>query len=368
LYGGGAISYSINNPFNAVSPSIDPILRSEVPLDNDLFPAQVYGGPIGNNVGTFLVAYSGFYIGNSSYFFIVALEDPLTSPSFSWNNVVDLGEIDQEQSVSSTPPNAPQIGLATNVLGTYSTFVTGVAWRDNSLWVTAQVVPFVGPNAGQTTAVWFQINTDTVNKKFTLVDSGEIGGEDLGAGTFTFFPFVAVNSRGVAAFGFAASGPLIHPGAYVVGRNPNDPKGTVSRSFVVKEGIDVYNGTKWGIQSSIALDPADDSFWVYNEFAGTHFLHTDSTGVTLEGAWGTAWRRFRSTDCTDGAGTFYVTALKANKDCKWLSGATGVRGQPNYKRILCQPLAAYSASRLLCAKTCGICVGNPPSPPKPPNP
>ena len=46
------------------------------------------------------------------------------------------------------------------------------------------------------------------------VDQGKIGGEEIAAGTFTFFPTVAVDRVGNLAVGFAASGPGIYPGAY----------------------------------------------------------------------------------------------------------------------------------------------------------
>ena len=41
-----------------------------------------------------------------------------------------------------------------------------------------------------------------------IVGLGNIGGEDIAVGTYTFFPSVAVDSLGNMAVGFAASGPV----------------------------------------------------------------------------------------------------------------------------------------------------------------
>ena len=73
------------------------------------------------------------------------------------------------------------------------------------MWATTTIIPVDGTNANQRTAYWVKINTKTL----LVEDEGEIGGEDIAPGAFTFYPSVAVTSRGVAAFGFAASSPLI---------------------------------------------------------------------------------------------------------------------------------------------------------------
>jgi hypothetical protein len=290
LYTDGKLSYSSHDPFQELSnpSSIPSDIRNGYYINEvNLIAPHVREGPIGNNIGTFLVAYDALSIGNTSYLLIETVKNPLSSPTFT-GYIVELGEINQ--ALDDVPLNAPQLGSVAD-LNTFSCSAFSAAWQDNVLWVTTQVVPFVGPNADQTTALWVKIKTDTIHNTFTLLDLGEIGGEDLGVGTFTFYASVAVNSQGVAAFGFGASGPLIHPGAYVVGRSPGDPKGTVSRSFVVKKGIDTFNLTYWlQYSDGIAVDPVDDSFWAYNEYAAKRDNLTNST--LYAGAWGTAWRRF----------------------------------------------------------------------------
>ena len=160
--------------------------------------------------------------------------------------------------------------------------------------MTTTILPNSGPDTGETTAHWFELNTTAAPVGLiTLADQGNIGGEDIAANTTTFFPSVAVNSQGTAKFGFSASAPTIFAGAFVTGREAGDPPGTVQASMTVHAGEDFYVRTfggpenRWGDYSGISLDPTDDNvFWVFNQFA-------DDRGTILppgeDGRWGTAW-------------------------------------------------------------------------------
>ena len=65
--------------------------------------------------------------------------------------------------------------------------------------------------------------------------SGYIHGEDIGAGTYTFFPSVNVNPDGLAAFGFSAFSSGIFASAYAAIRDDDvkDPSGTVRPATLV---------------------------------------------------------------------------------------------------------------------------------------
>ena len=112
-------------------------------------------------------------------------------------------------------------------------------WRDDGLWMVAEINPLAGPDAGQTTAHWWRLDT-TVPATIAVDQQGNIGGEDLAPGTFTYFPAVAVNRDGDAKFGFSASAPAMFAGVFVAGRQVNDPPGTVQPSETVHAGEDFY--------------------------------------------------------------------------------------------------------------------------------
>jgi hypothetical protein len=94
-----------------------------------------------------------------------------------------------------------------------------------------------------------------------------------------------VNSKGIVAYGYAASSPTSFVGAYA-------SIGTSEQSYTVKSGLDPYVRTLsgangWGGYSGISVDPMDDSFWVFNQYADT----AGTSDVGGFGRWGTAWGR-----------------------------------------------------------------------------
>ena len=160
--------------------------------------------------------------------------------------------------------------------------------------MTTTVVPPTGPDAGQATAHWIEVDT-TTPASLALADNGNVGGEDIAAGTHTFFPSIAVNNNDSVGIGFAASGPNIYPGAYYTGRCADAAAGTVQASEVLAAGVDWYvrkfggSRNRWGDYSGICVDPIDDTtFWVFNEYALTR-----GTAISGEdGRWGTRWENF----------------------------------------------------------------------------
>lgn len=277
FYGGGAVGWNVYNPYAGSG------------IAATTMPAQVFGASgVGGNVGTFLVSYSGLSGGGIESVQVVRVDNPLGTPSFT-QQYVSVGDI---ENTAAAFPSAPQSGSA-NLINTNDRRALHAVWRDNALWMTATVLPPSGADAGQATAHWFKFNavgTDPI----TLADQGNIGGEDVVAGTYTFFPSVAVNAAGDAMFGFAGSAATIFAGAYAAGRQAGDAAGTVQPTTTVQAGLDYYIRTfgtgrnRWGDYSGIATDPTDYRFfWAFNEYA-------DTRGTLIsgeDGRWGTAWAK-----------------------------------------------------------------------------
>jgi hypothetical protein len=275
----------------------DPYVSGGVPTTT--MPAQVYGdggvdGP-GSPVGTFLVSYSGLSDGFTEYVGVITVTDPIGisgGPFFSQEQFVPVGDI--EGPAFPSLPDAPQLGTAA-LIEVNDRRALDAVWRDGSLWLAATILPNLGPDAGETTAHWFHIDTTLGQGLLFLKDQGDIGGEDIAVGTSTFFPSVAVNRDGDAMFGFAASAASIYAGAYVTGRETGDPLTTVQDTEVVKAGEDYYIRTfggprnRWGDYSGISVDPTNDDFvWVFNQFADQRGT---PTGPGEDGRWGTYWMR-----------------------------------------------------------------------------
>ena len=279
FYDNGAATVTVHDP--------NPGDASDVTMQ----PAHMFGTPPGA-LGTILVRYSGLSDGTNEYIYFIRVEDPTGTPTFS-QQFVNVGDIDN---TGAAMPGAPQSGTAETV-NTNDRRALNAVWRNNKLYLTATVVPGSGTDTGQATAHWFKFDTSTLTA-FTLVDQGNVGGEDIAAGAYTFFPSVAVNKRGDMAIGFAASASTIYPGAYYVYRKSSDAAGTVRAAGTIAAGLDYYvrkfggSRNRWGDYTGTSVDPADDlSFWVFNEYAlakGTNLGDASDLG-----RWGTYWGKIQ---------------------------------------------------------------------------
>jgi len=281
FYAGSAASDTIYDPIPASGQNVT------------TQPAHIFdSGPTG--VGTFLVGYSGLSNGVSEFIQVVRVDNPLTTPIFTLQ-FVNIGDIENP---ATGMPNAPQQGTATFV-ETNDRRALHAVWRNNSLWLTTTIVAPLAPDAGQATAYWVELDTTTL-ASISVNDQGSIGGEDLGAGTYTFFPSVAVDPCGNAGFGFAASGPNIYPGAYYTVRYASDTAGTVQSTGTVAAGTDYYfrqfgdTRNRWGDYTGMSLDPANEAtFWAFNEYAMTRGTILISY-PTQDGRWATEYGSFPS--------------------------------------------------------------------------
>lgn len=289
FYDGGPAGVTVHDPYVTAG------------LATTTMPAGIAAASgAGPGVGTYLVSYSGLTDGVLEYVQIVRVDDPLGTPTFTQEF---LPVADLENFIPGALPDAPQLG-SPELIEVNDRRALDAAWNDNALWLTTTYQPFAGPNAGQTTALWFKLDTSAVTGAgapsglITVDQFGEIGGEDIAAGAYTFFPSVAINRYGSAAFGFSASAPSIYAGAFVAARGPHDLAGTVRTPETVAPGLAPYKRyfggprNRWGDYSGISVDPAnDDFFWVYNEFADTPGSPTVGSQGPEDGRWGTSWAR-----------------------------------------------------------------------------
>ncbi|MCU0605519.1 MAG: hypothetical protein MUC33_22995 [Desulfobacterales bacterium] len=285
FFDGGPLSFTLH----------DPSSRAGLPGQSfTMQPAHVFGtSGVANGVGTFLVS-CNWSSGIDELVSVIRVDDPLGAPSFS-NQFVNLGNI---HNASAAFPDAPQAGTA-GLIDAGDRRALHAVWRGHSLYVTHAVNSPSGPNAGQATAHWLEIDTADLNA-ISLVQQGDIGGEDIAPGTHTFYPSIAVDAFGNIGIGFAASAPTLFPGAYYTGRRPTDPTGTVQPAVALAAGVDYYIRTfgttrnRWGDYSGVSVDPSDDAtFWAFNEYAlarGTPISGED-------GRWGTRFGRFSFEAC-----------------------------------------------------------------------
>ena len=278
FYDGGTPTVKKRNPY----------ANAGIPITT--MPAEIQGaGGAGPVVGTFLVSYSGLTDGTNEFIQLIRVRNPLGATTFV-HTFVGVGNI--EDFSQGGLQDAPQKGTGA-LIEVNDRRALDAAWWNNELWMVTTIDPVSGPDAGQTTAHWFRVRTTGTP---TLLDQGNIGGEDIAPNTFTYFPAVAVNNEGHVKFGFSASAPTTFGGAYATGRLHNDPPGTVRESETLRAGRAPYLRTfggprnRWGDYSGISIDPVNNNaVWIYNQFADTR--GTATTDPDENGRWGTAWGR-----------------------------------------------------------------------------
>jgi hypothetical protein len=267
-------------------------------------PAHMYGPPGlgagGLARGTFLVSYSGLTDGVDEYIQIVEVTDPVGAPLLTQQFIL-VGNIDSGVAF----PDAPQSGTV-RLIETNDKRALNAVWRGNSLYLCAQINPVApSPDAGQSTAHWWQVATAVPAPGLTLSDQGNVGAEDLGAATHVYFPTVMVDCEYNMAMGFSASNAGIFVGAYYATRLVGDPPGTIGPTGTLALGVDWYLRTfvcnspanarnRWGDYSGLSICPVDEAtFYVYNEYAGPRGTPTGGPAqcpppaVPEEGRWHT---------------------------------------------------------------------------------
>ncbi len=245
-------------------------------------PAHMFGTPSSSTLGTFLIS-AGWESPPIDFLSVILVDDPLGTITFT-NTFVNLGDLFSTFSF----PDAPQLGTST-LIETNDLRALQAVWRNDTLWVVNCIIPPSGPDAGQVTAHWYKIETVGT---ISLSDQGNIGGETIATGCYTFFPSIAVNSTNDICIGFSASASTIYPGCYYTGRLSSDAAGFTIPPDSVRKGRDFYIRTfgsgrnRWGDYSGTSVDPSDDqTFYVFNEYALTR-----GTPISGEdGRWGTAF-------------------------------------------------------------------------------
>ena len=286
---------------NIAATRYDPYLQSGLPaVLGTLQPAQIYGTAAqAAAVGGFLVNTENV-AGNDELLTTITITTPLASPVFTRRDLI-VGNIDDQNAQFL---NAPQSGTPSRI-DTNGTRALNAVWRNGSLYTVNTVIPPAGPNAGQATVHWYHVSTAG---NYSLLRQGNVGAEDLGAGTFTFFGAVAVDVFDNIGIGFSASNANIFPGAYYAliaagaSTTPNTSgplvNGLVRETGTLVAGLDYYvraaagGSSRWGDYSAISLDPDGRRFWVYNQYA---IARGQAGGIYAgDGRWGTRWGTFSS--------------------------------------------------------------------------
>lgn len=295
FYAGGPMAFSVHDPYAAGGWALT------------TQPAHVFA-PAPTGVGTLLVAYAGLTDGTNEYLQTLEVDSPLTAPTFTNLQYPFLGDVD-DTALGMIDASQPVSGWH---IETNDRRALDAVWRDNALWMTTQIMPWTSdPEAWQATAYWVEVDTTSL-AALTVLDQARISGEDIdpnpAPAVHTYFPSIAVNAYGHAAIGFSASSDAVFAGAYFVTHRPSDPAGAVSSSNVLAAGLDWYERTfgagknRWGDYTGMEVDPTDQCFWVFNQYAFLRGTPTSPPSPPEDGRWATAAGRFCSCEGNEASG------------------------------------------------------------------
>ena len=189
--------------------------------------------------------------------------------------------------------------------------IMNVVYRDGSLWAAHAVDDMAhGPADREAEVRWYEIaaNERTGSGDGAPPSMVQHGVVDPGPGLETFMPAINVNARGDMAIGFSVAGPSAFAGAAYTGRRATDPPGWTAPIHGLHAGegpyqprLDSVGRNRWGDYTGLSVDPVDESFWVFNEYASS----LDSGGPHT-GSWATVFGRFEIA-----SGPLVVTASAA---------------------------------------------------------
>jgi hypothetical protein len=261
-----------------------PITATTFDLTNAHTPL---GAPPTPTSRAFLVS-AGWSIGTTDAVRIFRVDNPLAATPTFTQQLISIADIH----TGGPLPGAPQAGTSTQIQ-TGDVRITQAVWKNDRLYAVNTVVPPIGPNATQATVHWYNFSTTNL-ASIAVVDHGDVGAEDLGAGTATFYPSIAVDGSSNLGIGFSASNAGMFVGSFYTGRLSGDPAGTVQSTGALAIGQDVYVRTlgtgsnQWGRYSGISTHPSGSSFWLFNQFA-----MAQGTPISGEsGRWATRWGNF----------------------------------------------------------------------------
>jgi hypothetical protein len=212
-----------------------------------------------------------------------------TGPAAIWSptpgsSIANSGLFFVAHNFASNQIDAAQLGTSTRI-NTNDSRALNAVYRNGHVWLTHSAgLPTTGVN--RVGVFWYEV--DPLAFPSPIIQSGVLDG---GAGSFYYFPSIAVNYRGDALIGFTHSDATHYAEAAYMSRLATDPPGAMATPVVLKAGESSYVkdfGTgrfRWGDYSAAVVDPVDSSgFWTIEEYAAHDVGPTSS-----DDRWGTWW-------------------------------------------------------------------------------
>ena len=282
--------------------------------DNNAFtiaPAQTYD--VSQNVEYMVQDYNGSS-GGSGYMQLSTVTGTASAPVYTTGATIGV-----TQPWSETQVQAKQSGNS-NTLDNGDTRVGNAVYINGSLWFCHSVfLPATSPT--HSAVDWWQINpaAPTV-QQFARI-------EDATGKMFYFYPSINVNSAGDFLLGMCQSSSTTFASASYVFHAAADAVNTTENIYSYKTGLAGYfkdfgsGRNRYGDYTGMAVDPTNNSFWNFSEFAGTG----NNWGTTIANV--AASSTTATCNAPAGMATSTITTTTATLGWAAASGATSYNVQ-----------------------------------------
>ncbi|HTK32368.1 MAG TPA: hypothetical protein VL332_10435 [Candidatus Saccharimonadaceae bacterium] len=222
-----------------------------------LAPMSVVG-----DVGPGNVAYFGeIDFSSTTGVRVWALSDPLGTPTLT---SADVSVPNHGGAISGAPQSGTSVALDTQSPRTQGNGF----WRDGAMWFCHTA----GGSAGRAIVYYYKVATNGFPSSApTLAESGFFDG---GPGVWDFMPTIGGNAKGDVCVVFTQSSSSQFPTVMVAARQAGAD--AFPAPIVVRASDTFYSSTgsfaRWGDYATVAVDPADSTFWIGNELAGNSAL------------------------------------------------------------------------------------------------
>ena len=280
--------------------------------------------------------------GGSGYMQVSTITGTATAPVYTAGGTIGVTQPWSETSVA-----AKQLGN-TNALEDGDTRTGNALYINGSLWFCHTV--FLPASAPKYSGIdWWQINPATL----AVQQFGRVS--DATGSIFYYYPNISVNSAGDALLGYCQSSSTTYSSAGYAFHAAADAANTMEAGVIYKAGVAGYYKTygggrnRWGDYSGGAVDPTDNSFWAFSEWANT------------SNNWGTAIAHIPASSTVVACNTVTgqtTTAITANTATFNWTAATGANSYNIQYRIVGTTTWSTGTSTTASYNAAGLTAGS----------